>query len=266
LTLQKADPTSLAIQGEINTAVLAKVATEAIYTITFRGRGELTAISAKGAEELYAQCVTRGLCPEIQLLQCNDKVIEEQWICDGVWRATWTGTGETYTVDARGSEPYPGGAQQDPMSVVNRKAMGKALRNAHLKVVPSVIRESYLRQLRETTGRDVIHSEEYVPTNTPPKQSQAKANPSPSADTLLTEALQAKAHPANAAPHQIVYEHAKTLGLEPARDIKTIYLALGEVSVPNFLESSTPEEACALLTKYVGTHRTNNGGNDGNKD
>lgn len=255
MTLQKADPTSLAVQGEINTAVLAKVAGEAIYTINFRGRSEVTAISAKGAEELYAQCVTRGLCPEIQLVQCNDKVVEEQWICDGIWRATWTGTGETYTVDARGSEPYPGGAKNDPMSVVNRKAMGKALRNAHLKVVPSVIRESYLRQLRETTGKDVIHSEEYVPSKA-----------SPEADTLLIEALQAKAHPANTAPHQIVYEHAKTLGLEPARDIKTIYLALGEVSVPIFLESSTPEQACVLLTKYVHTHRPNNGGNDGNKD
>ena len=73
MALQKADPTSIAIQGEITTAVQQKVADQATYTIIFKGRGEVTAISAKGAEELYAQCVTRGLCPEIQLEQCNDR-------------------------------------------------------------------------------------------------------------------------------------------------------------------------------------------------
>ena len=208
------------------------MADQATYTIQFKGRAGVAAISAKGAEELYAQCVTRGLCPELQLEQCNDKVVEGQWICDGVWRATWHSTGETYTIDARGSEPYAGGAAQDPQSVVNRKAMGKALRNAHLKIVPSVIREAYLTHLRQTTGRDVVHSEEYAPvstsTNRPPRAADTKA------------------------PHQKVYEHAKSLGLDPVQDIEKIYLALGELSVPAFLEHETVENACALLTKYLG--------------
>ena len=237
MTLQKADPTSLDLQGEITTAVQQKVADQATYTITFRGRGEVTAISAKGAEELYAQCVTRGLCPEIQLEQCNDKVIEGQWICDGIWRATWHSTGETYTIDARGSEPYTGGAAQDPQSIVNRKAMGKALRNAHLKIVPSVIREAYLTHLRTTTGRDVVHSEEY----TKPSEAEAKAK-----TRYKTSA------PAAKAPHTVVYEHAKSLGLDPANDIGIIYLALGELSVPQFLEKNTVEAACQLLDKHLG--------------
>ena len=235
MTLQKADPTSVSLQGEITTAVQQKVADQATYTITFRGRGEVTAISAKGAEELYAQCVTRGLCPEIQLEQCNDKVIEGQWICDGIWRATWHSTGETYTIDARGSEPYTGGAAQDPQSIVNRKAMGKALRNAHLKIVPSVIREAYLTHLRTATGRDVVHSEEY--TQAAPKASTG-ANPAPA---------KGKAQ----APHAVVYEHAKSLGLDPAGDIGVIYQALGERSVPEFLESHPVEEACQLLDKHM---------------
>ena len=228
MTLQKADPTSSTIQGEITAAVQQKVADQATYTINFKGQRPVTAISAKGAEELYAQCVTRGLCPEIQLEQCNDKVIEEQWICDGIWRATWHSTGETYTIDARGSEPYTGGAARDPQSVINRKAMGKALRNAHLKIVPSVIREAYLAHLRTATGRDVVHSEEYAPAPTPTRATATKA------------------------PHQRVYEHAKSLGLDPVIDLQKIYLALGELSVPEFLEYETVENACELLTKYIG--------------
>ena len=235
MTLQKADPTSVSLQGEITTAVQQKVADQATYTIQFKGRAGVTAISAKGAEELYAQCVTRGLCPELQLEQCNDKVIEGQWICDGVWRATWHSTGETYTIDARGSEPYAGGAAQDPQSVVNRKAMGKALRNAHLKIVPSVIREAYLTHLRQTTGRDVVHSEEY--------SSAPKRNPK-----ATTNAKMGDEKP----PHQRVYEHAKSLGLDPVQDIEKIYLALGELSGPEFLEHETAENACELLTRHLG--------------
>ena len=230
MTLEKADPTSLALQREITGAVAQKVADQATYSIRFKGRPEVTAISAKGAEELYAQCVTRDLCPEIQLVVCADKVVEGQWICDGIWRATWSRTGETYTIDARGSEPYTGGASNDPMSVVNRKAMGKALRNAHLKIVPSVIREAYLAHLRETTGRDVVHSEEYTQTPPPPKQ------------------------PATAgkkAPHQEVYEHAKSLGLNPVDDAEKIYTALGGQTVPQFLASKTPDEACNLISAWV---------------
>jgi len=239
MTLQKADPTSIDIQGEITAAVQQKVADQATYTIQFKGRRDVMAISAKGAEELYAQCVTRGLCPEIQLEQCNDKVIEGQWICDGVWRATWHATGETYTVDARGSEPYAGGAAQDPQSVVNRKAMGKALRNAHLKIVPSVIREAYLTHLRTATGRDVVHSEEYTPA--------PKRNPKATATTAAAAKLDEEKP-----PHQRVYEHAKSLGLDPVQDIEKIYLALGELSVPEFLEHETAENACELLTKHLG--------------
>jgi hypothetical protein len=243
MTLEKADPTSLALQREITGAVAQKVADQATYSIRFKGRAEVTAISAKGAEELYAQCVTRDLCPEIQLVVCADKVVEGQWICDGIWRATWIRTGETYTIDARGSEPYPGGASNDPMSVVNRKAMGKALRNAHLKIVPSVIREAYLSHLRETTGRDVVHSEEYTQTPPSPKQT-ATAGKQP-------------ATAGKKAPHQVVYEHAKSLGLNPVDDAEILFTALGGQTVPQFLASKTPDEACALISDWTSTTPVN---------
>jgi hypothetical protein len=228
MVIQKADPGNIDIQKEITNAVVKKVADEATYTIKFRGRNTVTEISAKGAHELYAECVIRGLCPEIQLVNANDKVVGDQWIVDGSWRAMWGSTGETYTIDARGSEPYIGGASNDPGSIVNRKAFGKALRNAHLAVVPAVIRKVYLNRLQEVTGDDsIVDSAEYAPVQTPqPRQRQQ-------------------------APHEIVYAHAKEKDLDPVADATKIYEALGEKTVPQFLESHTPDEANAKIDEFL---------------
>ena len=74
--------------------------------------------------------------------------------------------------------------------------------------------------------------------NRPPRATATRATATKAADTK--------------APHQRVYEHAKSLGLDPVQDIEKIYLALGELSVPEFLEHETAENACELLTKYLG--------------
>ena len=228
MVIQKADPANIEIQREITNAVVKKVADEATYTIQFRGRPSVTEISAKGAHELYAECVVHGLCPEIQLLNANDKVVGDQWIVDGSWRAVWGSTGETYTIDARGSEPYVGGAASDPGSIVNRKAFGKALRNAHLAVVPAVIRKVYLNRLQEVSGdTSIVDSAEYAPVQAqqPKRREQA--------------------------PHELVYAHAKAKGLDPVSDQKKIYEALGEETVPQFLESHAPAEAIAKIDEFL---------------
>jgi len=229
--IKKADPTSKMLQSQITTAVIERVADQAVYSIPFKGRREpVTGISAKGAEELYQQCVMQGLCPEMALLHTNDKVIDGVWICDGVWRATWNTTGETYTIDARGSQP-----NNDENA--NRIAFGKAKRNAHLAAVPSVVREAFLDHLTKHTGKRVVDNEEYV--------ERPDRNPG---STAKESGRRQKEKP----PHEQVYEYAKSLGLDPAGDIGTIFQALGEVSVPEFLQSHTAEDACALIEKFVG--------------
>jgi hypothetical protein len=230
--IQKADPTSKALQTLITTAVIERVADQAIYSIPFKGRSEpVTGISAKGAEELYQQCVMQGLCPEMALLQTNDKVVDDVWICDGVWRATWHKTGETYTIDARGSQP-------NSDANANRIAFGKAKRNAHLSAVPSVIREAFLDHLTKHTGKRVVDNEEYA--------EREDRNPAQTARTSgrrqSTKAPQ---------PHEVVYKHiADKWKASPAAYAMDIFNALGEKTLPSFLEDGTPEEAIRLIDQY----------------
>ena len=237
MTLQKADPSLPALQAKITTAVIQRVADQATYTIAFKGAAPVTAISAKGAEELYQQCCMQHLCPELALVQANDKVVDGQWIVDGTWRATWRESGETYTIDARGTEPNIGPKSDNAVRV----AFGKAKRNAHLSVVPSVIREAFLDHLTKRTGKPVVDNEEY--------SDRQDRNP-----TKTT-----KAPTKEKSPHEEVYTYAKSLGLDPVLDGGKIHLALGEKTVPEFLRSSSAESACALLKQHLG-------GTDGNND
>ena len=250
MTLQKADPSVPELQARITTAVIQRVADQATYTISFQGSAPVTAISAKGAEELYQQCCMQNLCPEIALVKAEDKVVGGQWIVDGTWRATWRETGETYTIDARGTEPNIGPRADNAVRV----AFGKAKRNAHLSAVPSVIREAFLDHLTQRTGKRVVDSEEYAarqdrnPTDT--------ATASGRRQSTRGKAPQEKA-PQEKAPHEQVYEYAKELGLNPIDGIGEIFLALGEKSVPDFLQSGSVEEACELLKKYLGADNDN---------
>ena len=246
MTIQKADPTQIALQNQITQAVTQRVADQATYTIRF-GRDTITAISAKGAEGLYEQCVIQNLCPEIQLEKAVDQVVGGQWIVDGVWRATWRSTGETYTIDARGSEPYDGPAN-DRLGVANRKAMGKARRNAHLSAVPSVIREAFLDHLKKSTGKEVVHSEEYVPSD-----SATPSTPStPSADTARASGRRQSTKAAKEKkPHEVVYEHIVSHWMaNPVDKASDIYNALGEKTLPVFLEDGSAEDAIALIDNY----------------
>ena len=247
MTLQKADPSIPELQAKITTAVIQRVADQATYTISFRGAAPVTAISAKGAEELYQQCVLQHLCPELALVKADDRVVEGQWIVDGTWRATWQETGETYTIDARGTEPYSGPKADNAVRV----AFGKAKRNAHLSAVPSVIREAFLDHLTKRTGKRVVDNEEYAD-----RQDRNPTIQSTAADTAKAAGRRQPAK--EKAPHEQVYEYAKTLGLDPAGDIEIIFLALGEKSVPDFLVSNSVEYACILLKKHLGETNGNN--------
>lgn len=230
--IQKADPTSKALQTLITTAVIERVADQAIYSIPFKNSAPVTGISAKGAEELYQQCVMQGLCPEMALIQTNDKVVDDVWICDGVWRATWHKTGETYTIDARGSQP-------NSDANANRIAFGKCKRNAHLSAVPSVIREAFLDHLTKHTGKRVVDNEEYA-------ERQDRNPPSETARTSgRRQSTKAKA------PHEVVYAHiASKWQVSPQDKAPEIFAALGNKTLPAFLDGGTPEEAMSLIDNY----------------
>jgi hypothetical protein len=256
MTLQKADPSIPELQNKITAAVIQRVADQATYTIAFKGGAPVTAISAKGAEELYQQCCLQRLCPELALVTANDKVVDGQWIVDGTWRATWRESGETYTLDARGTEPCSGPKAENAVRV----AFGKAKRNAHLSAVPSVIREAFLDHLTKRTGKPVVDNEEYAERqdrNPGPRTGDA---PSSGVDSAR-ESKRRQAGPTRVkAPHEVVYEYARSLGLDPVVDGGKIYAALGEKSVPEFLESQSEEAACAALLKQHG--RGTDGSND----
>jgi len=246
--IERADPTSKALQTQITTAVIERVADQATYTIPFRNSAPVTGISAKGAEELYQQCAMQGLCPEMALIHTNDHVVDDVWICDGVWRATWQRTGETYTIDARGSQP-------NNDANANRIAFGKAKRNAHLSAVPSVIREAFLDHLTAKTGKRVVDNEEYVERQdrNPPSVSPAK---SPSTTARATGRRKANepspetSSPANAG-FQLVYAHIATKwGKVPADSLQDLFTALGDCTLPEYLESHTKEEAVERIDSY----------------
>ena len=232
--IEKADPTSVAIQAEISHAVVQRVADQATYTITFKGSAPITAISAKGAEELYQQCCMKRLCPELALVKADDKIVDGLWIVDGTWRATWYGTGETYTIDARGSEPYG----EVKGEIANRIAYGKAKRNAHLSAVPSVIREAFLDHLTKRTGKRVVDTEEYADRHVSLPRDTAKAS---------GRRQTAKAQ----APHEVVYAHlASKWMFNPADKAPEIFAALGDKTLPAFLDGGTAEEAMSLIDNY----------------
>jgi hypothetical protein len=252
--IQKVDPTNKAIQASITSAVLDRVAEQATYTIKFGRTAAVTGVSAKGAEELYQQCAMKGLCPEMALERMNDHVVNDIWICDGVWRATWPLSGETYTIDARGSEP-------NSDSNANRVAFGKAKRNAHLSAVPSVIREAFLDSLTKKTGKRVVDNEEYVNRQDRNPDAEAPAQ-SPSTTARATGRRQdtttARADldiPATtetkSAPHQLVYAHiANKWKKIPSESLADIYTALGEMTLPVYLEDHTKEEAVVLIDAF----------------
>jgi hypothetical protein len=253
--IERVDPTNKAIQAQITTAVLDRVADQATYTIKFGRMAAVTGVSAKGAEELYQQCAMKGLCPEMALERMNDHVVNDIWICDGVWRATWPLTGETYTIDARGSEP-------NSDANANRVAFGKAKRNAHLSAVPSVIREAFLDSLTKKTGKRVVDNEEYVNRqDRNPNEEATASNPAttaratgrrqsttPAATETETE-TKTVANPS--APFQLIYAHiANKWKKVPSESLQDIFTALGEKTLPVYLETNTKEEAVDLIDAF----------------
>lgn len=168
----------------ISQQVWELVEDDATYTLKFGGRTprEITALSAVGAQELYNQCAIRGLVPIFNAEKVVDHVIADIWITDVTWRATDPKSGNTWLFSTRGAEPYAGPAS-DPLAVANRKAMGKAQRNANIRCVPLPIRKAFLAHLKAMTGKEVQEGEEehqYAPPETArPTQVQRRPSPKP---------------------------------------------------------------------------------------
>lgn len=158
---------------------------EATYTMTFGGKTprEITEISAVGARELYVQSARREFAYSFMPLQLKDQVVGDIWIVDAVWQATDPETGATWTFTTRGAEHYD--PRGDSFAVANRKAWGKAERNASLRCVPYPIRKAFLGHLTGALGKPVVETaEEGEPL--PEGASAAPAASPPSGGNLAT--------------------------------------------------------------------------------
>lgn len=222
--ITKYDPGSRETQIEVSEAVWGAVEAKSFYTMRFRGRA-VSAISAIGARELYSQCVRRFSLPIFELVETNDKVVEGIWICDARWRATDPITGATWLFSTRGSEPY--NPAEDTMQVANRKAYGKAVRNAALECVPLSIREAFLEYLSRGTGQRVYAHEEDAASDTQPKPHPTKDN------------------------YTQVYEHARSLGYDPRNHVPVIL----KMDLSRFFQQGgTADSAITLINEYHKQH------------
>ncbi len=70
----------------------------------------------------------------------------------------------------RGAEPY--NADQDQLAVANRKALGKAERNACIRCVPRPIVKTFLQLLTDKTGLEAVEDSDVSPAT-----ESADANP-----------------------------------------------------------------------------------------
>lgn len=168
MTLVKATPAppALMIQAIVQSAWnITK--DEATYTMSFRGKNarSVTAPSAIGARELYTQTASRGFAYPFEMVKADDKIVGNTWITDVTWKAYDVNTGQNWTFMTRGAEPYE--PQSDPLAVANRKAFGKAERNACLRCVPRPIVKGFLAYLSQQTGMSVVEDSDANPPITP---------------------------------------------------------------------------------------------------
>jgi len=197
MSMMKADISLPATQRQVLDLVWHNVQQDAIYSITFnrgqRNQYTVTEISKEGAVELYNQAVMKGVpLPTFEEIEVIDKVVENVWICDVKWRAIGPG-GETWTFSTRGAEPYE--KALDTLAITNRKAYGKARRNAYLECLPMSLRKAFVQYLTQHTGKQVTNRENEDPE---PEESNPSEVPitEPEADNrftpqdVLTEATQ----------------------------------------------------------------------------
>lgn len=130
-------------------AVYERVRGKAVYRIVFKTRKgpvEITGLSVDGAEELYRLCRFRGLVPLLEVKDIRDTQANGHFITTIIWRVMEP------TVPPTMWELITRGSATLGEDLFERKALGKAQRNAQLKVIPVVVREAMKAVLGQKLG------------------------------------------------------------------------------------------------------------------
>lgn len=130
-------------------AVYERVRGKAVYRIIFKTRKgpvEISGLSVDGAEELYRLCRFRGLVPLLEVKDIRDTQANGHFITTIIWRVMEP------TVPPTMWELITRGSATLGEDLFERKALGKAQRNAQLKVIPVVVREAMKAVLGQKLG------------------------------------------------------------------------------------------------------------------
>ena len=161
-------------------AVYERVRGKAVYRIVFKTRKgpvEISGLSVDGAEELYRLCRFRGLVPLLEVKDIRDTQANGHFITTIIWRVMEP------TVPPTMWELITRGSAALGEDLFERKALGKAQRNAQLKVIPVVVREAMKAVLGQKLGvKEMVWDEdEAAPVENgnggTPSQTQANGHP-----------------------------------------------------------------------------------------
>ncbi len=141
-------------------AVYERVRGKAVYRIVFKTRKgpvEISGLSVDGAEELYRLCRFRGLVPLLEVKDIRDTQANGHFITTVIWRVVEP------TVPPTMWELITRGSATLGEDLFERKALGKAQRNAQLKVIPVVVREAMKAVLGQKLGvKEMVWDEDEV--------------------------------------------------------------------------------------------------------
>lgn len=197
-------------------AVYERVRGKAVYRIIFKTRKgpvEITGLSVDGAEELYRLCRFRGLVPLLEVKDIRDTQANGHFITTIIWRVIEP------TVPPTMWELITRGSATLGEDLFERKALGKAQRNAQLKVIPVVVREAMKAVLGQKLGvKEMVWDED----ETAPVENGNGDTPSPAKTGRHSPASVANAgdKTANIAPAQTAGEAPATGSTTPSQNAK----------------------------------------------
>lgn len=186
---------------------------DATYEIRFKSKSGkpvvIREISKDGAIELYNLAIRHGVSlPRFEEVNTRDQVVEGVWICDIKWQAILP-TGETWFFSTRGADMYD--PKEDTLAVANRRAYGKARRNAYLELLPLALKKAFISFLEGKTGRRVTQEVTYEEEPSPATELTPTMTEGVIEDTLKEEEKEAENPPPLTA--QSVLDKAKQLGI-----------------------------------------------------
>lgn len=197
-------------------AVYERVRGKAVYRIVFKTRKgpvEITGLSVDGAEELYRLCRFRGLVPLLEVKDIRDTQANGHFITTVIWRVVEP------TVPPTMWELITRGSATLGEDLFERKALGKAQRNAQLKVIPVVVREAMKAVLGQKLGvKEMVWDEDEVaPTENgngdSPSAAQTSGHPT-------TSTADASNKTGNNAPAQAAAEIPAAGSTNPSQNAK----------------------------------------------